>query len=190
MENYKMTLRHQIKFRFTMRFLRPALRTPVSTFLLTIFLWPQIQLATAQDKRFIFGLGIGTVASTDDGFGFGLRGRMSTPVNADLSFAADLGFTGFFFGGRDNSSFVFDPQLSAIVTLPGERTAVYFLAGIGAYLSTGGTDGGHNGPTLHFGIGGARPLQDGTFFYELNPALIIKENSIALAIPIRIGIII
>ena len=189
-ENYKMTLRHQIKFRVTMRFLRPALCVPVPTFLLTIALSLVMCSAKAQDRRLIFGLGFGTTASTDDGFGFGFRGRMSTPVNADLSFAADIGVSAFFLGGRDDSSFAFDPQLSAIVTLPGERTAVYFLAGVGAYLSSGGTDGQYNGPTLHFGIGGARPLNDGVFFYELNPALVIKENSVGLAVPLRVGIII
>jgi len=190
MENYKLTLRHQIKFRVTMRFLRPALYTPVMTVLLTILLSLSAFSVGAQDRRFIFGLGIGTVASTDDGLGVGLRTRMSTPVNADLSFAADLGISAFFSSGREDASYVFDPQLSAIVTLPGERTAIYFLAGFGAYWSTGGVDGEYNGPTLHFGIGGARPLNEGTFFYELDPALVIKKNSIALALPLRVGIII
>jgi len=173
-----------------MRFLRPALRALVTTFLLTISLSLVSTCTNAQDRRFIFGLGIGTVASTDDGLGVGFRGRISTPVNADLSFAADLGVSAFFTGGREDASYVFDPQFSAIVTLPGEGTAVYFLAGIGAYLSSGGIDGEYNGPTLHFGIGGARPLNDAILFYELDPALVIKKNSIALAFPLRVGIII
>jgi len=50
----------------------------------------QAQLASAR-----VGLGFNTMLSSDDGLGFGFRTRIASPVNADLSFAFDLGVTGF-----------------------------------------------------------------------------------------------
>ena len=114
-----------------MRFPRRSL-IATATLLFSVFsFFSGSLLASAQSSNVIYGLGVGTIANTDDGLGFGVRSRISTPVNADLSFAVDLGVTGFFLEGRDGASFAFDPQLSAIVTLPGEGTAVYVLAGFG-----------------------------------------------------------
>ena len=145
----------------------------------------------AQDSSpFILGVGFQTVVSTDDGLGFGFGGRASTPLSSTLSFAGDLGVFGFFLGGRESSSLAIMPQVSAIVTLPGETSARYIMAGLGLYLSSGGEDSGdHNGPTLHFGYGGARPLGDSTLFYEVNPGIVIKESTVGLVVPLRIGII-
>lgn len=171
------------------RILSSARVALATAFLSVLFLLSIFRAARAQDSSLIYGVGMSSMVSTDDGFGLGFRGRVSTPINADLSFAADLGVTGFFLGGRDDSSFLFNPQISAIVTVPGERSAMYFMTGIGAYLSTGGDDGEYNGPTLHVGVGGAKPLRDTTLFYEFNPALVIKDDSIALVLPVRIGII-
>jgi hypothetical protein len=159
------------------------------TFLLVLptYLFPAP--SRAQDSNVVFGLGIHAIGNTDDGMGIGLRGRISTPVSADLSFAADLGFASHFLDGRDESVFSFDPQISAIITMPGESSALYFMAGTGGYLSTGGTNGNHNGPSLHIGIGGVKPLSDSALFYEINPAVIIKKSSLSLSVPIRVGII-
>lgn len=186
---YKMTLRHQIKFLYQRRFRRiiAALTLLVFSSATESVLSPAT--SAAQSTNVIYGLGVGAMANTDDGLGFGLRGRVSTPVNADLSFAGDFGVTGFFLEGRQGASIAFDPQVSAIVTIPGENVAMYFLAGFGGYLSTGGDGGELSGPTLHVGIGGAKPLNEGTFFYELNPTIVIKRNSLGLSLPLRIGVI-
>lgn len=172
-----------------MQFSLSALKALACTilFVLPTLLFPA--LTRAQDSNVVFGLGIQAIGNTDDGLGIGLRGRISTPVSADLSFAADLGFASHFLDGRDESAFSFDPQVSAIITMPGESSAVYFMAGVGGYLSTGGSNGNHNGPSLHIGVGGVKPLTDSALFYEINPAIIIKENSLGLSIPIRVGII-
>ncbi len=145
--------------------------------------------ATAQPLEPRFGVGFNGMLSTADGFGLGFRGRVSAPVNSDLSFALDLGLTGFVLRGRDDATYVFDPQLSAIVTLPSRgRRAPYLLGGLGAYVSfkDGNNDGG---PTLHGGIGWVQTLNETTIFYEIDPALIVGERAVDIVLPLRIGII-
>jgi hypothetical protein len=160
-----------------------------STLLLTGSLIQPAADASAQPSSTRFGVGFNGLLSTTDGLGLGIRSRISAPVNADLSFAVDLGLTGFILQGRDDASYVFDPQVSAIVTLPGrpDRTP-YILGGVGAYVSFQDGDN-EGGPTLHGGFGYVQALSETTIFYEINPALIIGQESVALALPFRIGVI-
>lgn len=150
-----------------------------------------VNIVHAQDMRPRFGVGFGTMLSTSDGLGIGFRGRASAPVNSDISLAVDLGFTGFILGGRSDATYVFDPQASIIVNLPyRSHTLAYALFGIGGYIPVGNNIGDKiNGPTLHLGIGWVHTLHDTALFYELNPAMIIGENGIDLAFPIRVGLI-
>jgi hypothetical protein len=136
------------------------------------------------------GLGLNGMLSTPDGLGFGFRGRASAPVNADLSLAVDVGFTGFVLQGRAGATYVFDPQLSAIVTLPprGGR-APYVIGGLGAYVPFADARTSVSGPTIHLGGGWVHLLRETTLFYEVNPAVIIGERSIHLAVPARVGVI-
>ena len=145
--------------------------------------------AQNQELNTRFGLGFNAMLSTADGIGIGVRGRASAPVTMDLSLAVDLGVTGFTLGGRDDASYVFDPQVSAIVTMPvrGER-APYLMGGFGAYVPFAGGDG-NTGPTLHGGIGWVRLFNDMTIFYEINPALILGKNRVDIAVPARLGLI-
>ncbi len=145
--------------------------------------------AAAQSPR--LGVGLNSMLSTADGFGVGFRGRASAPVNRDVSIAIDLGFTGFVFSGRRNAEYVFDPQLSAIVSLPSQPDRLgYVLFGLGGYVPVGGTiEDQQSGPTVHVGMGWVRALQETSLFYEVNPALIVGEHSVDVAIPLRIGII-
>jgi len=148
--------------------------------------------ATAQQPlRPRFGLGFNTTLTTAEGvLGLGLRARTSAPVNTDLSFAVDLGVTGFILRGRDDATYVFDPQLSAIVTLnAGQQRTPYILGGIGAYVPFGGDDEEESGPTLHGGFGWVQALSNTTLFYEIDPALIIGETAVDLVLPFRIGVI-
>lgn len=148
--------------------------------------------APAQDLSPRFGAGFNAMISTEDGFGIGARFRGSAPVNRDLSIGIDLGITGFIFKGRDDASYVADPQVSAIVTLPNSTSErlTYFLGGVGAYLPfENGSTNGNAAPTLHFGAGRVRPLTDTSVFYEFNPAIIIGEDSVNLLLPVRVGVI-
>lgn len=145
--------------------------------------------AQAQELTPRFGLGFNTLLSSEDGLGFGFRGRASAPVNADLSFAIDVGAVGFILEGRDDATYIFDPQISAIVTLPGVTSAPYLLGGVGGYIPLSDKANTDSGPTLHLGIGWVRPLHETTLFYEFNPALIIGEKEVQVALPFRIGLI-
>ena len=148
-----------------------------------------VHQAAAQELRPRFGLGFNTTLATTEGvLGLGVRGRVSAPVNPDLSFAVDLGFTGFVLRGRDDATYVFDPQVSAIVTLDAQgNRSPYILGGIGAYVPFDDDDEG--GPTLHGGFGWVQSLQSTTLFYEIDPALIIGQSSVNLILPFRIGVI-
>lgn len=140
-----------------------------------------------------FGLGFNTVISTQDGLGMGLRFRGSAPVNQDLSFAIDLGATGFVLEGRDEATYLIDPQISAIVTLPygTERGRLtYFMGGLGAYLPFNGNGASNNAaPTMHMGLGRVQSLTETSFFYEVNPALVVGQSSVDLILPVRVGVI-
>jgi len=136
-----------------------------------------------------FGVGFNTLLSSEDGLGLGFRGRMAIPINADISFAFDAGMNGFVLNGRDDATYVFDPQASLIVTLPGVEHAAYIMGGMGAYANTSDSDGALSGPTFHFGIGWIRPLRESVLFYEIDPALVVGSRDVSVAIPFRIGII-
>ena len=137
-----------------------------------------------------FGIGLNTVLSVNNGFGLGFRGRVSSRVNRDFSLAIGLGFTGFVLQGRDDASFIFDPQLSGIINLPVPGgSEVYLLAGIGAFVPLTQASSNESGPSIHFGIGRVRMLTDSAFFYEINPAVVIGQTKVEFVLPLRVGII-
>ncbi|MBO6576293.1 MAG: hypothetical protein JJ896_16400 [Rhodothermales bacterium] len=146
--------------------------------------------ASAQATPPALGLGFQTTLSSTEGLGVGLRGRASWAVNADLSMALGAGMTGFVLEGRDEATYLLDPQASVIVTLndSGNRTP-YILGGIGAAIPVNSGSNAENGPTLHFGMGYVQGLRDTILFYEINPAMIVGENEISFNIPFRIGVI-
>lgn len=147
--------------------------------------------AAAQELRPRFGLGFNTMLTTTEGvLGLGIRGRVAAPANPDLSFAIDAGFTGFVLRGRDDATYVFDPQVSAIVTLNarGNRSP-YIIGGVGAYVPFDDPGDEDGGPTLHGGFGWVQTLDATTLFYEVDPALIIGRSAVNLVLPFRIGII-
>lgn len=149
-----------------------------------------VRPAAAQEGQPRFGIGFNTLISTADGLGVGFRGRASAPVNQDLSVGVDLGFTGFVLEGRRRATYVFDPQLSLIVTIPQRGyEAPYFLGGIGAYLPLASDHDGESGPFLHLGVGRVRQLNETVLFYEINPALIVAYDQVHLAVPLRAGVI-
>lgn len=125
----------------------------------------------------------------DSGLGLGVRGRASFPVNADFSVAIGAGFAGFLLGGRDDASYLFNPQISGIVTIPRtENWARYVIGGLGGYFPLGGTTA-EGGPALHFGLGWARPLNETSLYVEIDPALVIGESRTALVAAARVGVI-
>lgn len=149
---------------------------------------PTAQAQPASEPR--FGFGFNTMLSTADGLGLGFRGRAATPLNADLSVALDLGLTGFILAGRDDASYVFDPQISAILTLPyTSNRAPYLIGGLGAYVSFAEDEDTDGGPTIHGGIGWVQRLNETTIFYEVDPALVVGAESVDLVFPFRIGVI-
>jgi hypothetical protein len=142
-----------------------------------------------------FGVGFDALLSVasgdvlDDGFGLGVRGRASFPVNADFSVAVGAGFAGFLLGGRDDATYLFNPQISGILTLPPSRNwARYLVGGFGGYFPLGESDA-EGGPALHLGLGWVRPLQQSSLYVEIDPALIIGETRTALVLPARVGVI-
>lgn len=144
---------------------------------------------TAQTRTPRFGFGPEMLVSTADNLGFGFRGRVSMPLNADFSVAIGAGMTGFVLRGREDANWVFTPQISGILTLEGYRQAPYLFGGIGAYVPTGDPVENRGGPTFHLGVGRVRVLNEASLFYEVNPALIIEKSRVDLSLPVRIGVI-
>jgi hypothetical protein len=142
-----------------------------------------------------FGVGFDALVSVasgdvlEDGFGMGVRGRASFPINADFSAAVGAGFAGFLLGGRDDATYLFNPQLSGILTLPrSPNWARYLVGGFGGYFPLGDSEA-EGGPALHLGLGWVRPLQETSLYVEIDPALIIGDTRTALVVPARIGVI-
>jgi hypothetical protein len=142
-----------------------------------------------------FGAGFDALVSVasgdvlEDGFGLGIRGRASFPINADFSLAVDAGFAGFLLGGRDDATYLFNPQVSGILTLPrSPNWARYLIGGFGGYFPLGDSDS-DGGPALHLGLGWVRPLQETSLYVEIDPGLIIGETRTAVVLPARVGVI-
>lgn len=137
------------------------------------------------------GVGFNTVLSTAQGLGLGFRFRGARALNDDVSIAAGMGLTGFVLGGRDDADYLFDPQVSLIVTLGGPvpDRATYVLGGFGAYVPVGGDHQDRTGPTIHAGMGWVRGLYATRLFYELDPAIVIGESRVDLIFPFRLGVI-
>ncbi len=137
-----------------------------------------------------FGLALNGLISFEDGLGLGLLGRASAPINADLSAAVDLGVTGFILQGRRDATYVVTPALSIIVNLPDYRNRLtYLTAGFGGYLPVNRDDETNGGPTFHLGVGQVMGLRETSLFYEVDPALIVAESKVSLALPFRLGVI-
>jgi len=138
-----------------------------------------------------FGLGLNTQVALPDGLGIGAHGRVSAPVNADLSIMLDLAGTGFIFQGRRNATYILTPQVGVVVNINQQRyrDPIYLLAGFGGYLPVNSPRSDQGGPTFHVGIGSVISLQETSLYYEVNPALIVGENRVGISLPIRMGII-
>jgi hypothetical protein len=124
-----------------------------------------------------------------EGVAVGLRTRVALPINADLSAAASIGLGAHLWEGSANARWVANPQTSLIVTLPTRygRSLTYVLGGFGAYLPLDNRGGG--APTLHAGIGTAIPLNDTSFYLELNPSLLIGRQETTGVLAARAGVI-
>lgn len=148
----------------------------------------QAELQPRFGGGFEAGLFVGGSEVVRNGLGIGIRGRVSFPINADLSLAADAGFIGFILGGRDDAAWMFHPQVSAIVTFPALGPARYLIGGLGwfAPLGSGVAEGG---PAIHGGMGWVVPLRESSLYIEANPSLVIGSARTALALPVRVGVI-
>ncbi len=136
-----------------------------------------------------FGISLNSMYSSEHGVGTGFRGRASIPVNADISTALELGVTGFVFEGWKGADYLFDPQISLIITPPPARSrAGYFFLGMGGYLPLAGNKG-LSGPTIHIGAGRAHGFGESAMFYEISPTLIIGSDHLGFSMPLRIGLI-
>ena len=142
-----------------------------------------------------FGVGLEAVGTMPGqgiiapGFGLGLRGRIALPLNADLSGSLGTGFIGYVFQGRDDASYLFNPQASLIVTIPSGDRAKYVLGGVGGFVPLSADDPGTGGFALHLGLGWARPLSETSTFFEINPSLIIGERASTPVLAARFGVI-
>ena len=148
------------------------------------------QTAEAQASRPRLGMAFNAMLSSTEGLGVGIRGRAAWAVNADMSLALGGGFTGFVLEGRDEATYLFDPQASVIVTLDSEGSRTpYFLGGVGVAVPVNDRSNVESGPTIHFGIGWVQGLKDTVFFYEVDPTMLVGESEISFMIPFRVGVI-
>ncbi len=161
--------------------------------LAALFLWnPEIKAQALSTQ-----LGISTELMvnpfseeiTEGKFGVGLRGRVGFGLNEDLALGMGLGVSSFIFDGSNNAEFIFNPQLSLIIALPGYDRFPYVLGGIGGVLRTGGELSSRSFFAFHLGYGIAIPLSESTFFIESNPSFAIQSEKVSLLFPFRVGVI-
>jgi hypothetical protein len=182
--------------------MRPALRRPWHRFrpALLAGLLTVLFAAPAGAQRYAPRVGVGfevmaALPSQDvvpEGLGVGLRTRLSVPVNRDLSVAGDVGLAGFVLGGQDDATYLFNPQLDVILSLPARDAVRYLFGGLGGFIPLGDGDGfdePSGGPALHLGIGWAFPLSETSLFVEINPSLIVGPDETTVVLPARAGVI-
>ncbi len=160
---------------------------------LVVFLAAHALRGQDLSPRFGFGPEFLVNANDDDlsdrNAALGLRVRASMPINADVSAAADLGLLAFVMRGNRSADYQVNPQLSAIITLPGRSWAPYILGGIGMMVPIAGDVASKSAVTVHGGYGWARLLLETSVFAEINPALVIREESVRFVLPFRAGVI-
>ena len=147
-------------------------------------------VAQAQQLTPRFGVAFQSILSLQDGLAIGFHGRAAAPINADLSIAFDLGAAGFVLEGRRNATYVVTPQITAILNLPAYRdNATYIGAGFGYYAPINRDDNTNGGPTFHVAYGWILGLRETSLFIEVDPALVVAQEGVSLALPVRIGAI-
>lgn len=170
-------------------FLRIRLVAPLATAAVAL----AISLsASAQTLTPRYGIGMGTLLTTGDRLmALGFHARSAFPYNEDLSFAIDLGVSGFVLSGREGAAYYVDPLASAIVTLyPSNPRSPYVMAGFGGHVPVGSArESGDGGPTVHAGVGWVVGLQATSLYIEIDPALLIAKDYVDLLLPVRLGIV-
>jgi hypothetical protein len=152
-----------------------------------------VSLAAAQDSATKFGLGVGLVANptddklANDDIGLAVRGRVSKPLNSDVSLAGSVGFYAFAFNGTDTADYVLNPELSLIVTLNGDTRFPYLLVGAGGLFPTGGEDDARF--AAHAGYGLAFPLTSVSVFVEVVPTIAFNDTGTTFIVPVSVGMI-
>ncbi|HEY5565287.1 MAG TPA: hypothetical protein VIL33_06825 [Rhodothermia bacterium] len=147
----------------------------------------------AQDLGPRFGLGVGLVANpTDDDLanddvGLAVRGRISKPLNSDVSLAGTVGFYAFVFNGTDTADYILNPEVSAIVTLNGQNRFPYLLVGAGGLFPTDGDEEARF--EAHAGYGLVWPLTSASVFLEVTPTLAFQPSGTTFVIPVAVGMI-
>jgi hypothetical protein len=147
----------------------------------------------AQEMRAKFGLGVGMVANptdddlADDDIGLSVIGRISKPLNTDVSLAGTLGFYAFAFNGTETADYIFNPELSLVVTLNGYSRFPYLLVGAGGLFPTDGDEEARFG--AHAGYGLAWPLTSVSVFLEAKPTIAFQESGTTFVIPVTVGMI-
>lgn len=162
----------------------------LSCLLLLLGFTMSLTKATHAQNQSRFGVGAQLLGSTaDDNVGPGIRFRVSTAINQDVSLAVGSGLTGYIFRGQDDASFALDPQVSAIVSFSTARTeTMYVLGGGGVYVPFGDTST-ESGPTFHLGVGRAWLLKESSVFFEFNPGFLVGKETTSLVLPLRVGVI-
>jgi len=147
----------------------------------------------AQDNNTKFGLGVGLVANpTDDDLasddvGLAVRGRISKPMNSDVSLAGSVGLYAFAFNGTDTADYILNPDLSLVVTLNGQSRFPYLLVGAGGLFPTNGDKRARF--EAHAGYGLAWPLTSVSVFLEVMPTIAFQESSTTFVVPLVVGMI-
>jgi len=147
----------------------------------------------AQDLGPRFGLGVGLVANptdddlANDDIGLAVRGRISKPLNSDVSLAGTVGLYAFTFNGTETADYILNPEVSAIVTLDGEERFPYLLVGVGGLFPTDGDEEARF--EAHAGYGLVWPLTSVSVFLEVVPTLAFQPSGTTFVIPIAVGMI-
>ena len=126
---------------------------------------------------------------SDENAGIGARFRVSWPLGSDISLAAGLGIVGFVFDDQSNDDYALNPQGSIFYQLPGYTWAPYVFLGGGGMISVTGPEGFIAAPSIHAGYGWARYLGSVSAFAEMNPVLVMRDETAKFVLVLRTGLI-
>lgn len=119
--------------------------------------------------------------------GFHLDAQL--PITGGLSLVGGAGLSAYLLEGRTRGTYTFDPEMTLKVTLPSRsKGATTVFGGAGYHIPFGPVvEGG--GPTLHLGAGRIWTLRESTLFVDLVPTVVVRQQSVAVLMPLRAGVV-
>lgn len=119
--------------------------------------------------------------------GIHLEAKMQ--VAGRYSIIVGTGGAAYVLEGRRSGTYTFDPTLTLQITRPSRSLGANTFSLGGGYHYSSGNRGVGWTPSVHLGVGRIWTLRESTLFVDLRPAVLIREQSLSMRLPLRAGVV-